>query len=253
MEYKTYYNIISKIKCPDKIFNFNKGGKLIICLIEFRLLKEIEFVINAILHIYDPQEIGLSIVYGNDNKNYIENLYKHFENIKLIHLNCPNITRYHYSALLKKPQFWENFNNWSHILIYQTDALILRKIDPIYFEYDYIGAPWQTIDNWIGTCVPKYNGGNGGFSLRNIKKMIQCCEIYRNVNVNNIPKTNEDGFFCQFDLKYIEPKSKLHTDFAMETLYSDNPIGVHQIYRYIDTIMNSEQKEHFINKLKTIY
>ena len=39
--------------------------------------------------------------------------------------------------MLKQPKFWENFLNWSHILIYQTDALILRKIDDIYFNYNF--------------------------------------------------------------------------------------------------------------------
>lgn len=247
MKYKEYYKLISNIKGPSVVPEFNTKGKLVICLIEYRIMKEIEYVINALLKVYDSQDIGLSIVYGNINSNYINSVFSKWKNIKLIKTNDDNLDRNTYSRMLKRPQFWENFKNWSNILIYQTDALLLRKIDDFYFNYDYIGAPWERIDNWNGKVIPKYNGGNGGFSLRNIVKMIECCEENRNKHV--IPSGNEDAYFCTFDLKYIEAKSENHINFSMETIYSENPVGVHQIYRYIDDIMNDDEKNNFLRKI----
>ena len=47
------------------------------------------------------------------------------------------------------------------ILIHQEDSIIFRKIPDIYFNYDFVGAPF--FNKMIG---------NGGFSLRNKDKMI---------------------------------------------------------------------------------
>ena len=98
-------------------------------------------------------------------------------------LDFNNINQRIYSKILKKPDFWENFTNWKHILIIQTDALILKKIDDIYFNYEYIGAKWA--DNTL-------KGGNGGFSLRNIQKMIEITEENRNKIFSYNSKNNKD-------------------------------------------------------------
>tara|TARA_Y100000992_G_scaffold168904_1_gene113465 strand:- start:142 stop:909 length:768 start_codon:yes stop_codon:yes gene_type:complete len=248
MKYNDYLNIISKIGLPKDIPEFNTEGKLIICLIEYRIMEEIKYVLNAVLNIYDSKDIGLSIVYGLENKEYIEDNFSNWKNILLINTNNNVKDRYEYSAMLKKPQFWENFKNWSHILIYQCDALLLRKIDEVYFNYDYIGAPWESIDNWKIKKPPKYNGGNGGFSLRRIEKMIECCE--ENRYIENISKDNEDVFFCRCNLNFIEEKSVLHRNFSIETIYGNNPVGIHQLYRYIDNIMTDVEEKKFWDEIK---
>jgi hypothetical protein len=183
-------------------------------------------------------------VYGQINKTYIETNYSKWENIQLINTNDDNLTRQEYSVMLKTPTFWENFRNWSHILIYQTDALLLRKIDIYYYDYDYVGAPWIEINNWC-----KYNGGNGGFSLRNVKQMILACEVHRYKEKKEISKANEDGFFCRCDsLKFIDPpKSDMHLAFAMETQYHKRPIGVHKLWWYANMIMSGDQSTEFVD------
>lgn len=230
--------------------SFSKSGKLIICLIEFREMVEIKYVVYALLSIYNPEEIGLAFVYGNLNKEYIEETFKDFKNIKLIKYDFDNINRGIYSAILKTPEFYENFLNWSNLLIYQTDALLLRKIDDIYFKYDYIGAPWIGNNQWC-----KYNAGNGGFSLRNIKNSIKVCELNRNKNILlNVHRGNEDGFFCNQDsFNYIPINSDLHKAFSVERVYYSKPVGCHQIYHSC-SFTNKEWSE-FINymKLNLIY
>jgi hypothetical protein len=188
---------------------------------------EIKYVIYALLSIYKPNEIGLCIVHGKLNKKYIVDLFKDLKNIKLIEYDFDNVNRGIYSAILKTPEFYENFLNWSHVLIYQTDALLLRKIDDVYFNYDYTGAPWIEDNQWC-----KYNAGNGGFSLRNIKSCIRVCENNRGKNIlHNIHRGNEDGFFCNQDsFNYISINSDLHKAFSVERVYYPKPVGCHQIY-----------------------
>ena len=53
------------------------------------------------------------------------------------------------------------------MLIVQTDAFVFSNDLNDFFQYDYIGAPWakNPIKNMNGRV------GNGGFSMRNIKKI----------------------------------------------------------------------------------
>ena len=124
MRIPSYTNVLKRIPKPEKIPVFNKGGKLIICLVEYRIMEEIDYVITAMLRVYDkPEEIGFAIVFGTNNDKHIREKYGNWENIQLINTGHDNLNRGTYSALLKTPQLWENFTNWSNILIYQTDAL----------------------------------------------------------------------------------------------------------------------------------
>ena len=236
-----YYNILKQLNIDNNEKVFNKKGKLIICLIEFRPLKEIEHVMSAILKSYNPSEIGIAIMYGNKNKIYIEEKFKYWKNLIFIHKNIDNVDRGLYSALLKQPEFYDRFLNWSHVLIYQTDALIFRKIDDIYFNYDYIGAPWKDNNQWC-----KYNAGNGGFSLRNIKSCIRVCEINRGKKYTDIHRGNEDGFFCSQDtFNYPNINTIIHKMFSVERVKTQNPIGCHQIYICND--MNNDEWNNFID------
>ena len=223
--HKEYFEILSQINPPSNPV-LNTGGKLIVCLIEFRPMVEIKYVIWALFKSYNPSDIGLSIVYGNRNKEFVEKEFKKWKNIKLIHKPIDNMDRGQYSALLKQPQLYENFSAWQHVLIYQTDALLFRKIDPIYFKYSYIGAPWILNNQWC-----KYNAGNGGFSLRNVKDCIRVTESNRRIPHDKIHRGNEDGFFCSQDsFKYPPFNSELHRAFSVERVNFREPVGCHQIY-----------------------
>lgn len=82
-----------------------------------------------------------------------------------------------YSNLLLTEKFYKDFNKYDFMLIYQLDALVFSdKIDKwLNSGYDYIAAPW--FRPIIGYLSHKKDypasGGNGGFSLRNIKKSIK--------------------------------------------------------------------------------
>lgn len=77
-----------------------------------------------------------------------------------------------YNRLLLSREFYERFSSYDYMLIFQTDALIIKDSLDMFLEkaYTYIGAPWLEAD------VPEKEGiyvGNGGFSLRNIPSFIK--------------------------------------------------------------------------------
>ena len=66
-------------------------------------------------------------------------------------------------------------------------------------------------------------GGNGGLSFRKKSKMLQVCDKYRG--------GNEDGFYSSRDFFY--PNKKISQNIFVETIFSDNPLGVHKAWNYI--------------------
>jgi hypothetical protein len=226
-----YFDTIQKITVDINLPVFNTGGKLIIALFEWRAMNEMKLVLNAVLKVYNSEEIGLAIVHGTENEIFVKENFGHWKNVLLINTGDENHNHTSYSNRLITPEIWENFINWSHVLVYQWDALILRKIPDIYFKYDYIGAPNNN---------KKGRAGNGGFSLRNVKSMIKVCEPYRNKNIEDFecPHHYEDGFFCHQKLVFPNHKNKdelsLHKEFSVEGIYTENPVGLHKVWHWIE-------------------
>ncbi len=74
------------------------------------------------------------------------------------------------NKLMLRREFYERFQDYTHILIYQTDCLVLS--DRLLFwckkGYDFVGAPWINPD----TNLREARCGNGGFSLRNVQSSL---------------------------------------------------------------------------------
>nr|QBK86789.1 MAG: NAD dependent epimerase/dehydratase [Marseillevirus LCMAC103] len=262
---KQYRDLLARIPPPRSPPVFNKGGRLVVCLVEFRVMPEIAWVLNAVCRVYGRDgEIGLAIVHGTDNKRHVEQTVAGYIGVQLICVGFANVDKNGYSALLKQPQLWEHFADWSHVLVYQTDALLLRRIDDGYFEYDYVGAPWRdrprvlacgclhaqkfTLSSCVGAvlaanapcpdcrtpyrAVANRGGGNGGFSLRRVAAMVKACEQYRSTPFAEIPRDPEDLFFCANpDLVVPPAETPHHRAFAVETIPHPAPTGCHQIYK----------------------
>lgn len=80
-----------------------------------------------------------------------------------------------YNALMRDRGFYTAFAAYSHLLIAQTDALVLSDRLEAWCrsDYSYIGAPWL-----VGGSEPelplRFAGvGNGGFSLRRIDHFLR--------------------------------------------------------------------------------
>ncbi len=109
-----------------------------------------------------------------------------------------------YSSLCKKADFYKYFLGYDYMLIYQTDCFVFKNelISWCNKGYDYIGAPWISQEWMVGMAkdlkmpfIYKYFNkvGNGGFSLRKIKKFYYFAFI--NSLIANYTNFNEDVFW----------------------------------------------------------
>lgn len=83
-------------------------------------------------------------------------------------------------ALLNK-KFYEYFQEYNFMLIYQLDVLVFsNQLEKwVNSGYDFIAAPWfrPVIGFFSHKKGLPSSGGNGGFSLRNIQKAIKVLDI----------------------------------------------------------------------------
>lgn len=105
-----------------------------------------------------------------------------------------------YSKLLLSPQFYEPFQSFEYILIYQLDAFVFYDALEEFCSlgYDYIGAPWPYIAYFSFQSEKKPRVGNGGFSLR---KVAACYELLSAASrlpswEGTLEDSNEDAFFA---------------------------------------------------------
>lgn len=155
-----------------------------------------------------------------------------------------------YSKLLLNCAFYERFYpKYSHILIIQLDALLLKCIDAKfeeYLAYDYIGAPWNPPVRGYKVFFKGMSAikrflepkellvGNGGFSLRNVSAIIAL--LKKHAMASKIWNTGEDVFFSYYGLldnNFKIPNKEVAHSFAIEKkieeVYSEKFIqyGVH--------------------------
>jgi len=183
-----------------------------------------------------------------------------------------------YNALMLSAQFYEAFLSYEFILIHQLDAFVFT--DQLSYwcsqPYDYLGAPWlkaanhpdfikaikSNIQSYFHTRYDIYkNGepskyqyenkvGNGGFSLRRVKKFYEIC-LEQKSAIDSYLKTgghhfNEDRFWS------IEVNRKKKTlnipgyktgvqfsfewapDRALQLNHNQLPFGCHAWDKYVD-------------------
>jgi hypothetical protein len=120
-----------------------------------------------------------------------------------------------YNALLLSPSFWESFAE-DKLLVFQTDAIVCGPNVEEFMGFDYVGAPCGTFDE-------RYIA-NGGLSLRTRRVMLDClARVFCPVG------TPEDVFFTNAVRKLGArmPDMRTATRFAVESLYTGHPFGVH--------------------------
>jgi len=241
-------NPSNKIK-SDKIYTA--------IIVEPRKHKALEFVLTNFIQNLDDNW-GFMIFHSIDNKYFVENiinnsLAKHKNKITLINLNVDSndFTIKEYSTMF----FHKNFYNYiptETFLIFQTDSIILKenknKINN-FLNYDYVGAPWPKTMGIHG----EMEVGNGGLSLRKKSKMLELLK-YKKLGIDNILQNKygkyvaEDMFFNGYytkEIKVNKPSFDEAKSFSIESVYSENPFGVHKCwsglkkddYEYLKTIV----------------
>jgi len=105
--------------------------------------------------------------------------------------------------LVMNTSFWKSIHG-EKIFMFQTDSAICSKspysIDQ-FLQYDYIGAPFPGcwLYNESGRVLRpddfEFHGGNGGFSIRSRRSMIECSKGARNGTIYYKYGIPEDIFF----------------------------------------------------------
>ena len=204
-----------------------------------------------------------------DVKNHVM-----IEELKGFEVNDLNQTSY--NKILKDKYFWSQIES-AHIIIFQTDSLLIEPIDFSLFQYDYVGAPWvveqfhancpifsdnlekkidsKTITTKINTFPSGIDNkkviiGNGGLSIRNKEAMVEVCS-----RVKAIKDEAEDIYFSR-SLPLIGgklPPIEIAKEFACEGSYYKS-IGMHKSYNYISSENQAEIYErHLINLTSIIF
>lgn len=140
-----------------------------------------------------------------------------------------------YSNLCERYEFYDCFNQYEYILIYQLDAWVFED-DLEYFMnlgYDYIGGVHLIFGKTKG------ENGNGGFSLRKVDKFIEVCH---SVDWQKVPRSQlEDCAFTQrfkdrFNLAPLDICYKFSWQESPSTAWIKNnhhlPFGCHAFHRF---------------------
>lgn len=240
-----YFQIMNSIKKPydyQRIFTIaSTDTKLEIAFIELRREMSPSFLTSLynIAHIYGGKDVALTIICHTDVKSLVyEILNNKWQNVRVIsrgergqNLGIPD-----YNNMLTSLEFWNHFDS-KFVLITHIDSVIFRPVDDWAFDYPLVGAPW-----------PQGGVGNGGYTLRNVAVM--------KFTVNNISyaiqspdaKFPEDVWFSQH-LQNL-PTDDRALEFSVEMFTKNNvvPTGGHQLFKKLDTFVNSGDAFRLLQK-----
>ena len=239
IEYRYFcYNLldeIKKYKLPEIYLNLDYET----VLMEFRPLLHLEFIIkNTIRKI--GNKWSHTIVCGNLNYDFIVNICKDINNIKIIKLNYDNMNVNEYSLFIKKIDFWNMFYG-KKLLLYQEDTFVFKTNIDDFINWDYIGASFPIEHN-----VNSHHVGNGGFSIRTKSVLCDIIKLRMMINDPNDDNLNEDVYFTKFMIEYnigklanIEEANK----FSCEYFITDDALGSHNFvsfnYKWKSLIYNN--------------
>ena len=198
------------------------------------------------------------IFHGNKNKQFIETIID--ENnihskrkVVLISTGLNNLSIKQYNLFLYSDFFYNHIHT-EHFLIFQIDTLLSDTASTnIYnfLEYDYVGAPWNKINNYKSV-------GNGGLSLRKKSKMLSMIHKGGFIKKNGEPHIEDRFFSDTYDNKnkliLNKPTIEVAQQFSVETMFYNNPVGLHKPWNYLTKEQIKELATNFpdLNKLISI-
>ena len=140
--------------------------------------------------------------------------------IERVTVPMKNITREHYSCLLKTKEFWAGIPE-EHILILHTDSLLIRALPDETLHWDIMGAP----------CGDEFLVMNGGTSLRRRSAMLRVLEEHAEEFAKN-PEEPEDVTFSRVmraDPSFRVPSVEENAKYFFESSWPPSPdvCGIH--------------------------
>lgn len=165
---------------------------------------------------------SLWIMHSNKNKETIEKLVGQFPNIvKECSLPDDGFTVKECDELKMSPEFWNKFINFHRMLIFNVDTGIKKNTILRFMHFDYIGATWY--HEPLGL-----KQGNGGFSLRNPRLMLEIATKHR-----EDARPPEDVYFA----RHIGPGACMPQQFECEFFSTETreipwTFGFHDVETY---------------------
>lgn len=211
-------------------------------IVEPRKHAALRFVLNNALDCL-PDNWNIILFHGNRNAEYARTISEELNSIyvsnknrlSLVHLNIENLNMRTYSELLADRHIIYDHIYTEYFLVFQTDSMIFKKNlylldEMIKGNYDYIGAPWLNTD--YKPNVERDFIGNGGFSLRKTKKMIEIIEKhkYNEHNSDIFEFWAEDLYFTKKypDMNTVKPTYDIAKKFSVESVFSEITFGCHK-------------------------
>ncbi|HED16100.1 MAG TPA: tetratricopeptide repeat protein [Gammaproteobacteria bacterium] len=224
-------------------------------IVEDREHPWLEHALRNVTH-FLPDNWKLLVVHGTANAGFVRDLLQQcgLAGVTDLHVlaQTTNINRVSYSALLKSAAFWQRIPA-ERALIFQTDCMLLGRGLEAFYDWDYVGAPWNDFHTPQGV-------GNGGLSLRNVTVMQAITE---NFTKQSPPTEMEDVFFArmlhahQSDLPCVSglASRQVALDFALECRLQDQPdparpLGLHQAWRFFPEQMVSGWFSHVLEQYR---
>lgn len=174
-------------------------------------------------------DIPVQVYHGTDNAQIANDPqlapYKRRGQLTFSALNCQSMTHTIYNALLTSPDYWESTIARGKVLVFQTDAYLCEGSDfdlQDFLDFDYIGSLW-------GRKRPEglvVDGGNGGFSLRDWGKTMDCVTRFPSASWRG----GEDTYFC-FHIDVIGGRVGLPDDcakFGTQFQFRQKSFGTHK-------------------------
>lgn len=127
-----------------------------------------------------------------------------------------------YNHFITQPIFWSALMKYDRILIFQHDSRILRTGIEEFYQWDYIGSPWNF----------QNHGFNGGISLRNPKVMFDICTRFKYTGPEN-----EDVYFSntmhKFPALYKLAPREEGTKFGVEAVFALGTFCLHAPWKWL--------------------
>ena len=124
----------------------------------------------------------------------------------------------HYSSYVLQPSFWDTFHTAEFVLIFHVDSAIFQPIPALFFQYDYVGAPWPH-----HPCTRNEkcaDVGNGGLTLRRVATMRQIAATW-------IQSDAPEDVVFSANTANVAP-ANISLNFSTEMIFSPTSAGTHQ-------------------------
>lgn len=221
----------AKIAKHFENYKFPRISKNGLVIVETRQDERLKIVLKNIAY-YVPNW-KLHIFHSTENKLFIQDILKDNPDVALYELENPIFSNQDYNKVLLDNSFWNKLTLHERVLIFQTDTLILKFGIENFLDYDYIGAAWPW---WSKEFSIDRMGGNGGFSIRKVSKMLEILNKNRTVKSAPIRDYQNEDIFFSYHL-YKDKTAKLPNWnkamlFSSEHCFCINSLGLHQTWKF---------------------